>query len=40
MGTSEQAINSVTPTGDLNKHKVTISKSMSHMRDPHKHKSV
>ena len=40
MGTSEQAINSVTPTGDLNKHKVTISTSMSHMRDPRKHKSV
>ena len=40
MGTSEQAISSVTPTRDLNKHKVSISTSMSHMRDPNKHKSV
>ena len=33
-------ISSVTPTGDLNKHKVVISTSMSHMGDPNKHKSV
>ena len=26
--------------GDLNKHKVAISTSMSHMGDPNKHKSV
>ena len=40
MGTSEQAISSVTPMEDLNKHKVAISTSMSHMRDPNKHKFV
>ena len=40
MGTSEQAISSVTPTEDLNKHKVAISTSLSHMRDPNKHKFV
>ena len=33
-------ISSVTPTGDLNKHKVAISTSMGHMGDPNKHKSV
>ena len=33
-------ISSVTPTGDLNKRKVAISTSMSHMGDPNKHKSV
>ena len=26
--------------GDLNKHKVAISTSMSHIEDPNKHKSV
>ena len=33
-------ISPVTPTGDLNKHKVVISTSMSHMGDPNKLKSV
>ena len=33
-------INSVTPTRDLNKRKVAISTSMSHMGDPNEHKSV
>ena len=33
-------MSSVTPTGDLNKHKIAISTSMSHMGDPNKHKSV
>ena len=40
MGTSEKRINSVTPTGDLNKHKVSISTSMSPVGDPNKHKSI
>ena len=33
-------ISSITPTGDLNKHKVAISTSKSHMGDPYKHKSI
>ena len=33
-------ISSITPTGDLNKHKVATSTSMSSMGDPNKPKSV
>ena len=33
-------ISSVTPKGDLNKHKVATSISMSSMGDSNKHKSV